>query len=115
MNPEEVISEALIKINIICGLKLEYIPLVTSIQVWAQQSSLEEFENLLSSQGKGWGIHQKREENSLVSNKSKFKGKTIRDRPQSRFQKGSIPLGNEGESTNNYKTLKCYWCGKSDT
>ena len=32
------------------GLKHEYIPSVTSIQGWAQQLTLEEFENLLSSQ-----------------------------------------------------------------
>ncbi|KAH0702541.1 hypothetical protein KY285_016819 [Solanum tuberosum] len=55
---------------------------------------------------------KEREENALVSNKSKFKGKTVRDRPHYLFQSGSIPLGKEGESTNNYKTLKCYRCGK---
>ncbi|KAH0636993.1 hypothetical protein KY289_036908 [Solanum tuberosum] len=117
LNPEEAISEARIRRNIIRGLKSEYIPFVTSIQGWAQQPSLEEFENLLSSQEllvkqmAGVSI-KKGEENALVSNKSKFKGKTVRDRPHSRFQSGSIPLGKEGESTNNYKTLKCYRCGK---
>ncbi|XP_027768682.1 uncharacterized protein LOC114074843 [Solanum pennellii] len=101
LNPEEAIFEARIKTNIIRGLKSEYIPFVTSIQGWAQQPSLEEFENLLSSeelakQMAGVSI-KKGEENALVSNKSKFKRKTVRDRPQSQFQKGSISLGKEGE------------------
>jgi len=50
LNPEEAISKARIRRNIIRGLKSQYIPFVTSIQGWAQQPSLEEFENLLSSQ-----------------------------------------------------------------
>jgi len=50
LNPEEAISEARIGRIIIRGLKREYIPYVTSIQGWVQQPSLEEFENLLSSQ-----------------------------------------------------------------
>jgi len=50
LNPEETISKAQIRRIIIRGLKREYIPYVTSIQGWVQQPSLEEFENLLSSQ-----------------------------------------------------------------
>ena len=50
LNPEEAISEARMRRIIIPGLKTEYIPFVTSIQGWAQQPFLEEFENLLSSQ-----------------------------------------------------------------
>lgn len=44
---EEAKSEARMKRIVIRGLKLEYIPFMTSIQGWAQQPSLEEFENLL--------------------------------------------------------------------
>ncbi|KAG6494518.1 hypothetical protein ZIOFF_049550 [Zingiber officinale] len=50
LNPEEKISNAQLKWYIIRGLRPEYTPFVTSIQGWAQQPSLEEFENLLSSQ-----------------------------------------------------------------
>ncbi|XP_074577527.1 uncharacterized protein LOC141833932 [Curcuma longa] len=50
LNPEEKISNARMKRYIIRGLRPEYSPFVTSIQGWAQQPSLEEFENLLSSQ-----------------------------------------------------------------
>ncbi|XP_069150842.1 uncharacterized protein [Solanum lycopersicum] len=50
LNPEEAISEARMRRIIICGLKPEYIPFVTSIQGWAQQPSLEEFKKLFSSQ-----------------------------------------------------------------
>ena len=48
--PKEEISKAHIRRIIIRGLKPEYIPYVTSIKRWVQQSSFEEFENLLSSQ-----------------------------------------------------------------
>ncbi|KAG6478070.1 hypothetical protein ZIOFF_061502 [Zingiber officinale] len=50
LNPEERISEARKKRYIIRGLQPEYTPFITSIQGWAQQPSLEELENLLSSQ-----------------------------------------------------------------
>jgi len=117
LNSEEAISEARMRRIIIRGLKPEYIPFVTSIQRWAQQPSLEEFENLLSSQEllveKLASVFVKDGEgDALVADKRKFIGKTLRDRPHSQFQSCSIPLGNEGESTNNYKTLKCYQCGK---
>ena len=36
--------------HIICGLKKEYVPFITSVQGWEYQPSLEEFENLISSQ-----------------------------------------------------------------
>ena len=79
---------------------------------------MEEFENPLSSQEllakqmAGVSI-KKGEENALVSNKSKFKGKTERDRPKSRFKKGSIPLGKKEELSNYYgkKPLRCFRCG----
>ena len=50
LEPEEAISEARMKHYIIRGLRKEYVPFVMSIQGWAQQPSLMEFENLLASQ-----------------------------------------------------------------
>ncbi|KAF3619684.1 hypothetical protein FXO38_32774 [Capsicum annuum] len=50
LNPDEAISEERMRRIIIRGLKPEFIYFVTSIQGWAQQPSLEEFKNLLSSQ-----------------------------------------------------------------
>lgn len=50
LDAEEPISEARMKRHIIRGLKKEYVPFVTSIQGWATQPSLVEFENLLTSQ-----------------------------------------------------------------
>jgi len=49
LDPEEPISEARMKRHIIHGLN-EYIPYVTSIQGWAIQPTLVEFESLLTSQ-----------------------------------------------------------------
>ncbi|KAL9673586.1 hypothetical protein QQ045_029847 [Rhodiola kirilowii] len=50
LDPDEPISEARVRCHIIRGLTREYTPFVTSIQGWDRQPSLEEFENLLSSQ-----------------------------------------------------------------
>ena len=64
---------------VIRGLKPEYSSFVTSIQGWAQQPSLEEFENLLSSQEllakQLASVFVKGEENAFVANKRNFKGK----------------------------------------
>ncbi|KAH0730993.1 hypothetical protein KY289_002181 [Solanum tuberosum] len=63
-----------------------------SIQGWAQQPSLEEFENLLSSQEllakQLASVFVNREENVLVANKRNFKGK-IGDMLYSRSSGGS--------------------------
>uniref|UniRef100_M1C9B9 CCHC-type domain-containing protein n=1 Tax=Solanum tuberosum TaxID=4113 RepID=M1C9B9_SOLTU len=102
---------------VICGLKPEYIPFVTSIQGWAQQPSLEEFENLLSSQEllakQLASVFVKGEENALVANKRNFKGKT-RDVPHSRSSGGSRSPGEKEESSNYYgkKPLRCYRYGE---
>ena len=50
LDPDEPISEARLRRHIVRGLKPEYTPFITSIQGWAQQPSLEELENLLTSQ-----------------------------------------------------------------
>lgn len=50
LDPDEPISEAWLRRHIVWGLKPEYTPFITSIQGWAQQPSLEELENLLTSQ-----------------------------------------------------------------
>jgi hypothetical protein len=50
LDPEEPILEAQMKCHIIFRLKREYIPHGTSIQGWAVQPTLVEFESLLTSQ-----------------------------------------------------------------
>lgn len=50
LDPDEPIFEARLRRHILRGLKVEYTPFITSIQGWAQQPSLEELENLLTSQ-----------------------------------------------------------------
>ncbi|KAH0733942.1 hypothetical protein KY285_009649 [Solanum tuberosum] len=98
-------------------LKPKYIPFVTSIQGWAQQPSLKEFENLLSSQellakqlasvfvnnGEGY---------ALVANKRNLKGK-IRDMMHTRSVGGSSLPGKKEEPSNYYgkKPPRCYQCG----
>ncbi|KAH0705082.1 hypothetical protein KY289_010158 [Solanum tuberosum] len=87
------------------------------IRGWAQQPSLEEFENLLSSQellakqlasvfvNNGEGC-------ALVANKRNFKGK-IRDMPHTRSVGGSRLPGKKEEPSNYYgkKPPRCYRCG----
>ncbi|KAH0678932.1 hypothetical protein KY284_020017 [Solanum tuberosum] len=85
---EEAISEARMRRIVIRGLKPEYIPFVTSIQGFAQQPSLEEFEIFLSSQEflakQLASVFVKEvEENALIANKRNFKEKE-RDMPHSR-------------------------------
>lgn len=117
LNPDEAISEARMNKIVICGLKPEYIPFVTSIQRWAQQPSLVEFENLLSSQElltkQLSSVFVKREENALIADKRNFKGKT-RDMSHSRFS-GGLRSPREKEDPSNYygkKPLRCYRCGE---
>ncbi|XP_059294724.1 uncharacterized protein LOC132047737 [Lycium ferocissimum] len=107
---------------IIRGLKKEYIPFVTSFQGWAQQPSLEEFENLLSSRellAKQMASVSIKEGagNALVANKRNFK--EIHERSYSRemihsqFHEGSsLPRQKEEYSNNGKKTIKCYRCGE---
>ena len=93
MNPEEAIFEARMRRIVIRGLNPEYIPFVTLIQGLPQQPTLEEFENLLSSQEllakQLASIFVKGEENALVANKRNFKGKT-RNIVHSRSSDGSL-------------------------
>ncbi|KAF3666326.1 hypothetical protein FXO37_10615 [Capsicum annuum] len=110
LNMDESIYEARMRRIIIRGLKPEYIPFVTSIQGWAQQRSLEEFENLLSSQELlvkqlAGEFFKEREGNALVADKRNVKEKA-RDMPHSRFSGGlSLPEKKE-ESFNNYTAIK---------
>jgi len=109
LNPEEAISEAQIRRIIIRGLKAEYIPYVTSIQEWVQQPSLEEFENLLSSQE---SLAKQMTNVSIKEGKKSFKSKENQDSLTSRphSQNNSSPCGISGESSK--KIFKCYQCGK---
>ncbi|KAG6470766.1 hypothetical protein ZIOFF_071844 [Zingiber officinale] len=106
INPEERISEARKKRYIIRGLQPEYTPFITSIQGWAQQPSLEELENLLSSQeslAKQMATTSIKEEpkSALFVKKGNFyKGK------------GKIEESTPDHSNAPKKTFKCYRCGK---
>jgi len=123
LNLEEAISEARIRRIIIRGSKREYIPYVTSIQGWVQQPSLEEFENLLSSQEslakQMASVSIKEGEGSALMVRQKFvKNKGNRNSSTSRpyDQSNSSPSGVHGESSNitsNKKIFKCYRCGKT--
>lgn len=108
LDQEEPISKAQLKRYIFHGLKPEYIPYVTSIQGWAQQPSLEEFENLLSSQ---------------VSLGQQMAGVTVKDDEESALlaRKKTNLKGNEKKketaetsevtskiSKNHNQTFKCY-------
>ncbi|KAH0636544.1 hypothetical protein KY289_036459 [Solanum tuberosum] len=101
---------------VIRGLKPEYIPFVTSIQGWAQQPSLEEFENLLSSHEllakQLASVFVEGEGNALVADKRNFKGKA-RHILHSGLSGGSSSPGKKEEPSNYYgKTPpRCYRCG----
>lgn len=114
LNPEEAISEARIRRCIIRGLKPEYIPYVTSIQGWATQPSLEEFENLLSSQEmlakqianvsvKEGGTQALVAKKKSFSPYKNFKGK----------QNSNSSNERKDESENHKKVFKCYRCGRT--
>ncbi|KAG6505923.1 hypothetical protein ZIOFF_031236 [Zingiber officinale] len=106
INSEERISEARKKRYIIRGLQPEYTPFITSIPGWAQQPSLEELENLLSSQeslAKQMATTSIKEEpkSALFVKKGNFyKGK------------GKIEESTPDHSNAPKKTFKCYRCGK---
>ncbi|KAG6505768.1 hypothetical protein ZIOFF_038133 [Zingiber officinale] len=103
LNPEEKISNARLKRYIIRGLRPEYTPFVTSIQGWAQQPSLEEFENLLSSQEllarQMAGTRIKEESSNALFTK---KGDSMKDESKPERESSKLPK----------KSFKCYRCGK---
>ncbi|XP_047329966.1 uncharacterized protein LOC124933585 [Impatiens glandulifera] len=107
LNPNEKISEARTKRHIVRGLRPEYTPFITSIQGWSQQPSLEEFENLLSSQeslaAQITRTSIKEESNSaLLVKKSSWKnGKSKKE--ETCQDSSNIPK----------KSLKCFRCGKT--
>lgn len=106
LNPEERISEARTKRYIIRGLLPEYTPFITSIQGWTQQPSLEELENLLSSQESlamqmvGTSIKEESNSASFVKKGSAHRGKGKMDEATS--EHSNVPK----------KSFKCYRCGK---
>lgn len=110
LNPEESISEARLKRSIIRGLRPEYTPFVTSVQGWATQPSLEEFENLLASQESlamqmsGVKINDDSGSAFVARRQQSFKAKNKDG--GSRHNDGS-----EGSSMDK-KKFKCYRCGK---
>jgi hypothetical protein len=103
--------------HIICGLKREYIPYVTSIQGLAVQPTLVEFESLLTSQESlarqmaGCSISGN-EGDALFSNKKKYFSKEKNKGKND----DSSKHGDGGESFKkrygNKKSVKCYRCGK---
>ncbi|KAG6466405.1 hypothetical protein ZIOFF_075796 [Zingiber officinale] len=106
LNPEERISEARKKRYIIRGLQPEYTPFITSIQGWAQQPSLEELENLLSSQESlakqiaTMNIKEESKSTLFVTKGNFYKGKS------------KIEEGTPDHSNAPKKMFKCYRCGK---
>ena len=96
---------------------------MTSIQGWVQQPSLEDFENLLSSQEslakQMANVSIKEGEGSALMARQKFvKNKGNRNSSTScpYDQSNSSPSGVHGESsktTSNKKIFKCYRCGKT--
>jgi hypothetical protein len=112
-DPEEPISEAWMKHHIIRGLKREYIPYVTSIQGWAVQPILVEFESLLTSQESlarqmaGCSISGS-EGDVLFSNKKKNFSKSKND-GSSKHEDGGESFEKRDE---NKKGVNCYRCGK---
>lgn len=89
LDPEEQISEVQLKHHIIHCFKLEYIPYVTPIQRWAQQSSLKEFEDLLCTQqslAKYMTVSIKHEEGSaLLATKKNYKEKQKNNSSMNRY------------------------------
>ncbi|GKV36582.1 hypothetical protein SLEP1_g44695 [Rubroshorea leprosula] len=114
-NDCQPISEARMKRHIVHGLKPEYIAYVTSLQGWAQQPSLEESKNLLSSQEslaeqmaslsmtyQDGGVDNK---NVHVAKKRKnFNSKEKKDGAESR-------VGASNSSNFKKKNFRCYRCG----
>ncbi|CAE5962242.1 unnamed protein product [Arabidopsis arenosa] len=111
LNPEESISDARLKRFIIRGLRPEYTPFVTSVQGWATQPSLEEFENLLASQESlavqmaGVKIHDDSGSAFVARRQQNFKAKSNDGGPRNND-------GHEGSSKGDKKKFKCYRCGK---
>ncbi|XP_020258516.1 uncharacterized protein LOC109834912 [Asparagus officinalis] len=111
LNPEESISEARLKRSIIRGLRPEYTPFVTSVQGWATQPSLEEFENLLASQESlamqmaGVKVHDDSVSAFVAGRQQSFRAKP-------KYGNVKNNDGREGSSTGDKKRFKCYRCGK---
>ncbi|KAL4303890.1 hypothetical protein GQ457_10G000190 [Hibiscus cannabinus] len=111
LDVEEKISEARIRRFLIRGLKKEYIPFVTSIQGWAHQPSVEEFESLLSNQeALAKQMAKSLDPEAVLFSKGKHYKKYA-------YHKSNKDETNKGKATVNYSVqnqsvVKCYRCGK---
>ncbi|CAM8920044.1 unnamed protein product [Rhodiola kirilowii] len=112
LDPDEPISEARVRRHIILGLMKEYTPFVTSIQGWDRQPSLEEFENLLSSQEslarQMVGMSISSDSNNVGEALSTHRKKNFRF--EKKFKKHD---DKPSESSSHYKKrFKCHRCRK---
>ncbi|XP_059281162.1 uncharacterized protein LOC132034831 [Lycium ferocissimum] len=108
LDPEEKIGEARLRRFLIRGLKKEYNPFVTSIQGWAKQPSVEEFENLLSNQeALAKQMAKSFESDPVLFSKDKHKKKIT-----STGSKNNEKRSNSEKATGgNFENKKCYRCG----
>lgn len=103
LDANEKISDARLRRFLIRGLKMEYIPFITSIQGWEKQPSVEELESLLSNQealAKQMAKNLNSERDDVLFSKEKFSEAGINEKKGN----GNSPQGN--------KSFKCYRCGK---
>ncbi|KAG6476438.1 hypothetical protein ZIOFF_065679 [Zingiber officinale] len=124
LDPSAPIGEARIKRIIIHGLRPEYRGFIATIQGWQIQSSLLEFENLLTGQeamAKQIGGLSLKDEEALCTNKNKGNFKRHTGGSKRDGDKGKIYHGNGGSrpggASKNYGDRKkfsgeCYNCGK---
>ncbi|KAI4346247.1 hypothetical protein L6164_013315 [Bauhinia variegata] len=116
LDQEEPIFEACMRQHVICGLRPEYIPYVTSIQGWAQQPSLEEFESFLSSQ-ESLAMQMARLSVSEKSGDTDNKNVLLTERKKNfnpKGKKSDSKSSNNASNSSNFKKekFKCYRCGK---
>ncbi|KAG8364043.1 hypothetical protein BUALT_Bualt19G0085100 [Buddleja alternifolia] len=110
---DEPIKEPRVRRYLIRGMRKEYMPFITSVQGWANQSSILELENLLTNQEalarQMAGVHISSGSDDVLFSKGKRKSKTT--------SKGSSNIGPQKKSNPNpdktsYEEKKCYRCGK---
>ncbi|KAL4182042.1 hypothetical protein AMTRI_Chr12g274040 [Amborella trichopoda] len=111
---EDPISEARLKRRIICGLKREYTPYVTSTQGWVEQPFLVEFENILTSQESlarqiaRFSISES-DRDALFTSNNKYSHK---EKDKSKGSNDHDDEKSSGKGDGNRKYVKCYRCGK---
>lgn len=113
LDPIEPIFEAQVRRHIIRGLKKEYNLFVTSIQGWVHQPSLEEFENLLSSQE---SLAKQMAEIFITNNSYTREALFTHGKKNRRFEKKDFKRHDNdgpGESSSHYKKIwKCHRCSR---